>query len=292
MFWILFVFGLLIGSFLNVLALRYVDGQPLLSFRILGGRSKCQACTVPLKWYELVPLFSFIVQGAKCRHCKHSLNWQYPIVEFVTALITAALPTYLYMNWGAASAFALGQSVIWFYVMVGLWLLASYTAITLSAIDMRLQIIPDQCNLLLGVIGLALTACKYFFAAHLVNGQNFVHEYADILGGPANPFLGALIAVGFAMMLFGATIYFTKGRGMGMGDFKLAIPLALILGWPDILIAIIAAFVIGSVVGLLIIFNKKATMKSMVPFGPFLVIGLYVVVFYGQDLLRWYFSLV
>jgi leader peptidase (prepilin peptidase)/N-methyltransferase len=291
-FALLFIFGLLIGSFINVVALRYVDGQPLLGFRIIGGRSKCQGCTVSLKWYELVPLFSFLIQGAKCRHCKHSLNWQYPIVEFVTALLTAALPTYFFMSWGAAQAFALGQPMTWFYVMIGLWLLAAYTTITLSAIDVRLQIIPDQCNLLLGVIGLALTACKFFFIQHLLNGPNFVREYAEILGGPHNPFLSALIAVGFAMMLFGATIYFTKGRGMGMGDFKLAIPLALILGWPDILIALVSAFVIGSVIGLLVIANKKATMKSMVPFGPFLVIGLFVTVFYAESLLRWYFSLV
>jgi len=292
MFWILFIFGLLIGSFLNVLALRYVDGESILGIRTIGGRSKCQTCTVGLKWYELVPLFSFIVQGAKCRHCKHSLNWQYPIVEFVTGILTAVLPTTLYYFYGAMHAQIDGASITWFYVLVALWLLATYTAITLSAIDMRLQIIPDQSNLLLGVIGLAMVACKYFFASNFANGTSFLGPYADILGGPSNPFLSALIAVGFAMVVFGGTIYFTRGRGMGMGDFKLAIPLALILGWPDILIALIAAFVIGSVVGILIIMNKKATMKSMVPFGPFLVIGLFVAVFYGEQLLRWYFSLI
>ena len=290
MYILLFIFGLLIGSFLNVVSLRYTDGQSILGRRI-GGRSHCVTCQVNLKWYELVPLLSFLVQGAKCRHCKHSLNWQYPIVELATAILTVALPYYLYTFTGAAQAVAQGNSIVWFYAMTGLWLVAAYTTVVLSAIDLRLRIIPDQCNLLLGAIGILLAVGNQYnpFLSH---GGHFTGVYAGILGGPDNSFYSALIAIIFAIALFGGTIYFSKGRGMGMGDLKLAIPVALLLGWPETLIAFIAAFVIGSIVGLLMIASKKTTMKGAMPFGPFIVIGLYVAIFYGESLLRWYFSLV
>jgi leader peptidase (prepilin peptidase)/N-methyltransferase len=289
MIWIfLFVFGLLVGSFLNVIALRYKEDEPVLGVRVVGGRSQCMTCQVGLKWYELVPLFSFLVQGAKCRHCKHSLNWQYPIVEFVTAILTVALPYFLYTFYGASVSTARGDSMMWFYIATSLWLLVTYTSIVLSAIDLRLRIIPDQCNALLGVLGIALLGFRYLYGGV----SNFTGAYASILGSPDNIFISALIAIAFAVLLFGGTIYFTKGRGMGLGDLKLAIPLALLLGWPDVLIAFMASFIIGSAVGLLMIAGKRATMKAAVPFGPFIVIGMYVAIFYGESILRWYFSLV
>lgn len=285
----MFVFGLLVGSFLNVIALRYKEDEPVLGVRVVGGRSQCMTCQVGLKWYELVPLFSFLVQGAKCRHCKHSLNWQYPIVEFVTAILTVALPYFLYTFYGASVSAARGEPLLWFYFVSTVWLLIAYVSIVLSAIDLRLRIIPDQCNLLLGLLGALLLGFRYWHEGAL---SNFTGAYASILGVPENPLVSALIAVAFAIFLFGGTIYFTRGRGMGLGDLKLAIPLAIILGWPDVLIAFMASFIIGSAVGLLMIAGKRATMKAAVPFGPFIVIGMYVAIFYGESILRWYFSLV
>lgn len=292
MIWILlFIFGLLIGSFLNVVALRYDENQSLLGPRIATGRSHCVTCQVNLKWYELVPLFSFIVQGAKCRHCKHSLNWQYPIVELITGVLTAALPWFLYNFYGAAQTVAQGQSLFWFYCFTALWLIVAYTTVVLSAIDVRLKIIPDQCNVLLGLIGLVFLAGRYA-SNHAGLLANFSGSYGSVLGAPHDPVVSALIAVTFSVILFGGSIYFSGGRGMGMGDLKLAIPLALILGWPDTLVAFMGAFVIGSIIGLLLIANRRATMKAAIPFGPFMIIGFYVAIFYGESILRWYFSLI
>lgn len=290
---LLFILGLLIGSFLNVISLRYQADGPLLGRHVTHGRSQCRDCSVSLRWYELVPLFSFIVQGAKCRHCKHSLNWQYPIVELVTGILTAAVP-WLLFSWLPAGSFALatGSSIYSFYLVVGLWLLAGYTFITLSAIDFRLGIIPDQCNILLGAIGLIFVCLKQFTTGLFPQDASFLGSYATVLGLPDNAFLGALIALAVALALFGGTIYFSKGRGMGMGDLKLALPVALMLGWPDSLIAFMAAFVVGSLFGLLIALQRKKLFKQTMPFGPFIVIGVYVVMFYGESLTRWYFSLI
>ena len=286
---LLAIFGLIIGSFLNVVILRYNENAPLLSPRIIGGRSKCMTCQVGLKWYELVPLFSFLVQGARCRHCKHSLNWQYPVVEFLAALATVAIPAFFFDFYSIGVAAAHGGA-LFHYIALGAWLIIGYTTIVLSAIDLRLRIIPDQCNLLLMACALVITIFRQVNIETL-RTASFSGAYATVFGGPLSPLTSSLVGVLFALALFGGTIYFSKGRGMGMGDLKLALPLGILLGWPDSLVAFMSAFIVGSIIGLLLLAGKRSTLKSMVPFGPFIVVGLYIAIFYSESLLRWYFSL-
>ncbi len=290
MFAILFIFGVAIGSFINVLSLRYDEEKNKILFTsAIQGRSRCRDCAKVLCWYELIPLVSYGIQCGTCRGCKKPLLWQYPLIELATGLLTASLPIFLYQHLHGAQLTAQGLSLVWVYIAIGLWLLAVYTAITLAAIDLRLKIIPDQANILLALIGVILVAIKKF---GLLDYANFSGSYATMLGAPANPIFAALIAAGFALALFGGIVYLTKERGMGLGDVKLAIPLALILGWPDALIAFSSSFVIGSLVGLLLIAKRKATMKHALPFGPFLIIGLFVAVFWSETILRWYFGLI
>jgi leader peptidase (prepilin peptidase)/N-methyltransferase len=286
---LLIALGLIIGSFLNVIILRYQGSQKMMAPSIIGGRSACMTCRVQLRWYELVPLFSFLVQGARCRHCKHALNWQYPIVEGLTALATVVLPLHLYTFYGAAQALAQGFSGAWFFLAIAVWLIIAYTTIVLSAIDVRLRIIPDQSNVLLGICAIILGMLKL---SGTIPTSAFTGPYSEVLGGSANVVLNMLGGGLFALALFGGTILLTRGRGMGLGDLKLAIPLGLILGWPDMLVATIAAFVLGSIVGLLLIADKRATMGGAIPFGPFIVLGFYVAIFYGESILRWYFTLI
>src|SRR3989344_2445719 len=113
-FLILFILGLFIGSFLNVLSLRYVDGQPIFIRQIVGGRSRCRTCNEKLTWFELIPLLSFIIQRGKCRHCFHIISWQYPTVETITGLITAGLPLFFYSYFHVAQAALQNQPYIWF----------------------------------------------------------------------------------------------------------------------------------------------------------------------------------
>ena len=290
MLWLsLFVFGLIIGSFLNVIALRYAANQPLLAVKIIGGRSHCQTCQVGLRWYELVPVLSFLVQGARCRHCRHALNWQYPIVELATALITSSLPLLLYTTLGAQQVAARGGSLIWFYALAGLWLLASYTLITLAAIDLRLSIIPDQANILLITLGIAIAAINYL---HFKSATpHFSGSYGVFLGGVGNPLMSGLVGALIGFLFFGAIIFFTKGRGMGLGDLKLAVPLGILLGWPDVALCFASAFIIGTIVAIPLLAQKTKTLKQAIPFGPFLVLGVFVAIFYGESILRWYFSI-
>ena len=127
---ILFILGIAIGSFLNVVSLRYEPGQKLMDFKIIGGRSHCPYCGKILSWYELVPLFSFLIQKGKCRNCEHKLSWQYPLVELLSGLIFVFVPL-----------------VASYWPLVIIWLLIFILFLLLSIIDFRHYIIPDSINL-------------------------------------------------------------------------------------------------------------------------------------------------
>jgi prepilin signal peptidase PulO-like enzyme (type II secretory pathway) len=285
---ILFIFGVAIGSFINVLSLRYKDGGSIFFTKKIQGRSHCPHCTKVLQWYELLPLLSFVIQRGRCRGCKTPLSWQYPAVELITGLLTAALPIVLYHHMGGPMLLAQGN-IGWLYAAIATWLLITYTSITLSAIDLRLQIIPDQSNVLLGILGITLIAFKQ---TGLLSYPYFTGSYGSALGAISSPLISSLVAAAAGLIIFGGIVLLTRGRGMGLGDVKLAIPIGLILGWPDAIVAFAAAFVVGAISGILLIARRKATMKAAVPFGPFLVIGLFVTIFYGEKILRWYFSLI
>ncbi len=300
----LFIAGLLIGSFLNVVGLRYTPGNKILSPKHIGGRSHCVDCQTTLAWYELVPLFSFLIQKGTCRHCSHSLNWQYPIVEFVTGLLTAGIPWFAYTYFNIYATSLMGGPIGWFYGFVALWLLVAYTLIVISIIDLRYARIPDQANILLGLLGVGIIWLKASYPLYFLYNGTMSGSYGLIFGFQQTLIINTLMAVVFALVTFGAIIFITRQkkdlengveadleRGMGLGDLKLAVALALILGWPDILVAISSAFIIGAVFGLILMLGGKKTMKDGVPFGPFIALGALVALFYGESLLRWYFSL-
>jgi prepilin signal peptidase PulO-like enzyme (type II secretory pathway) len=286
----LFVFGTAIGSFINVLALRYKEGEAIFFTKSIGGRSHCNSCKRTLVWYELIPLLSYIFLLGKCRTCKAKLNPQYPLIEAACGLLTATLPAALFMHLGGSALLRTQEGVLLLVFVVAAWMFVTFTALTLTAIDIRLKIIPDETNIFLAILGLVLLFSRFILDKASAYGA-FSGPTAQILGGSDNLFISSGIAVLFAILLFGGIVLLTRGRGMGMGDVKLAIPMALILGWPDTLIAFVAAFIIGSVVGIFQMARKKATMKAMLPFGPFLIAGMYVAVFFGRDILEWYFGL-
>src|SRR3989344_7264017 len=139
---ILFAFGLAVGSFINVVTLRYLGGEKLLkNVKRLGGRSHCPLCRKQLSWYELVPVISFIIQRGKCRKCGKPISWQYPIVEFISGLIFVFVP-YQLLNYQL-----LGISI---------WILIFLLFLILAVIDFRNYIIPDEVTIALGFLGLVL----------------------------------------------------------------------------------------------------------------------------------------
>lgn len=279
---LLFVFGLAIGSFLNVVALRYNGRGRLFYWKKISGRSHCPHCRRVLRWWELIPLLSFLWLGGRCRSCRRRLSWQYPAVELAGGF-ALLLPYYFYNYFDVAHRLLAGESVGRFYAVAAIWTLAALAMILLAAIDWRLRIIPDQINIFLAGLGIALG---------LSGADSFLKNYGDWLALTNSPFLDRFLAALIAMLFFGFIIAASRGRAMGAGDLKLAGALGLLLGWPDIVLSLSLAFVLGAIVSLMLLAARRKTFKSAIPFGPFMVAGVFVHIFFGYQLINWYFTFV
>mgnify|MGYP001599760690 CR=1 FL=1 len=277
----LFTFGVIIGSFLNVVALRYSEDKNIFSLAHLGGRSNCQHCHQNLAWYELIPIFSFLLQKGKCWICLKKLSWQYPLVELASGLIFL-LPLYFINYQLPITNYQLLSSVIWiaaFLIFLLIW-----------AIDFRLYIIPDELNFLLAILGLILIDAQNLYGSFSEFSGSFLGSYSALFGLRSGVWQNHIGAMLIGAGIVGIIILLTRGNGMGMGDLKLMAALGLLYGWPDILFIFMFASVIGAAVSLVLMLARKKTMKSSVPFGPFLVMGAASVFFFGETFIRGYFN--
>lgn len=243
---IFFILGLIIGSFLNVVILR------LNTNKSFGGRSGCMSCSHQLSWYELIPVFSYLGLGGRCKKCKSKISIQYPLVELATGILFAGL-------------FLKFQDIFFLNIFVFVlsfvfYAFASSLLVVISAYDLRHKIIPDSLVFILGVWGFV---GLFFFSA----GMFYLHipTLLEFCSGP-------LIAAPFALLWF-----VSSGRWMGFGDAKLALGLGWILGLSQALSGVVVAFWIGAIVGLLLVaFSRKHGMKSELPFAPYLVLGAFL----------------
>lgn len=277
-----FVFGLAVGSFLNVLATRYNPDKFLLTEETAGGRSHCPHCKHVLSWHELIPVISFLLLRAKCAHCKTKISWLYPLGEIISGLIFAFVPEVIYAVQYPTPSFFSPVILIWVVIFLLLQLL--------SFIDYRLQLIPDEGNLLLIVLG-ALATFAYPLNILGIKAGSFVGHYAYLFGFQDSLWVNRILGVIIAVVFFSILILITKGKGMGVGDLKLSLGLGLVFGWPDVALVIGFAFIIGAIFGLGLVFLKKKSAKLAVPFVPFLALGAATVFFFGLPIMNWYFSL-
>ncbi len=249
------------GSFLNVVALRYNTGRS-----IARGRSQCFTCGTPLNWRQLIPIFSFFAQRGVCGKCGSKISWQYPIIE----ALTGSLFLFVFLFLGGSGAIFGGQfSNLFFGRLVYYWAIFSLL-IVIALYDFKHQIIPDM--LVYSFAFLSLLAI--FF------------EHGQLWSGLA----GRLLS-GIAFFSFFALIWFlSNGKGMGFGDAKLALGIGFLLGPLKGLIAILVGFWSGAIVGilLLILAKKRYNMKSKVAFGPFLIFGVMIAFWFGNAIIRLY----
>jgi len=276
----LFLFGAAIGSFLNVVDLRYDGDHFVFDANVLGGRSHCPHCKKTLHWFELFPIVSFFVQGGKCRGCRVPISFQYPLVEIVSGLIFLFVPLHFMPLYGGLAGIA----------FIALWVIAFEILLLVALIDFKLGIIPDELNIALGVIGIftMIIAAGNFGAGN----NSFLGPYAAVFGAQSAIWISRLVGALAGGLFFGSLVLVTRGKGMGMGDVKFAIALGLLFGWPDIALLSCFAFILGAIVGLSFIGFGKKTMKGSIPFGPFLVIGAAIVFFFGMPIVGSYFSLI
>jgi prepilin signal peptidase PulO-like enzyme (type II secretory pathway) len=272
LFWFIltsiFAMGVIIGSFLNCLIWRSYTGESALK-----GRSYCPKCRHKLAWTDLVPVVSFLVLGAKCHYCKKPISWQYPAVELATgALFVAAVLEF-------APEIFLGRiSMISFIELLAYWVVLSGLVVIFVA-DLRWYFIPDGA-LVSGIAATALLRGSQFVQSGYVFGRlDF-----QIL---ANPFLSL-----FGVFVFFLAIFlFSRGKWIGFGDVKYALLMGLVLGFPDVIIGLFLANFFGAIIGLVLIAVGKKNMKSEIPFGPFLVAGTLIALFFSDSIISWYLSI-
>ncbi|MFH1029795.1 MAG: prepilin peptidase [bacterium] len=249
---IVFIFGLCVGSFLNVVIFRLREGK-----KFIKGRSICPNCKHEILWYDNIPLISYFFLKGQCRHCRKKISMQYPAVE----LATAVLFLIAYVRWKIIFNF---QFSIFNYGYLFLYLLFTSILIIIFVYDFRWYLILDKISIPAIIIA-------------LVVNLSLGYSILNLLGA-------SLAAGGF----FLAQFLVSKGKWIGGGDIRFGFLIGIMLGWPNTILALFSAYMMGSVVGLgLIIFGKKK-MGSRVPFGTFLASATYIVMLWGESILRWY----
>lgn len=269
------------------------DGQTRQSWwRTIQGRSHCDSCRRTLQWFELIPIVSFVWLRGMCRSCKAKLSWQYPIVELITGgafaliawRITSLLPFHM--------PFAPAVPAWWVMAFVACWWVIAALGIALSVYDILYYLIPNV--LLYALIGAACAAqIISYVAARTVpafpeTGMLFSGNFAYVFGAAHMSLARIAIGLVCALAVIGGAFAVSRGRSMGFGDVLIAAAWGIAFGWPDIMIVLFVAFVSGTLVSVGLLWARKKTMKSMVPFGPFLIFGALTTVVAGDTLVTAY----
>ena len=256
------LFGLVIGSFLNVVIARLPEGKS-----VWRPRSACPGCGAPIRWFDNIPLVSFLALRGRCRQCEMAIAWRYPIVEATTGAAFALA----YLRLGATPDF-----------VAAALLLAMLIAIT--GIDLAHQIIPDVISLPGIVVG---------FAANLVLGRiaaadRWCSPVPPATAGACAPaWLDSLIGIVVGGGIFFIIIVVSRG-GMGGGDMKLGAMLGAFLGWKLGLLAVLIGVLAGGGVAVCLLLLGRKGRKEAIPFGPFLALGGAISLLWGDKILDWY----
>ena len=234
-----FVFGLMIGSFLNVCVSRLPQ-----NLSIVMPPSRCPKCLTPIKFYDNLPVISFILLKGRCRNCSAPISFKYPVVELLTALLTA----FFVSKWHA--------SPLWLAVALA----AVYVLTVVALIDLETMMIGDIFSFSLAALGLAGSFVNPYFS-----GTAFDRFKYFLTGGV----FGAAII--WFLAALGKKIY--KKDAVGEGDIFLMAAIGALTGWQGALTTLMMASFFGSAYGLTLLALKKAERLSSIPFGPFLAMG-------------------
>jgi leader peptidase (prepilin peptidase) / N-methyltransferase len=249
-----FIFGLITGSFLNSVIYRLEKKE---SF--VRGRSYCPNCKHTLSFLDLVPLLSFILLKGKCRYCKAKISLQYPLVELSTGFLFLFSALYL-------EPLSFDKLPFLFY----LWFVFSLFLV-IFVFDLKYLLIPDS------ILNFGIFSSSIFLFFESLK-QGFFDFYSL--------FLSLLPSLFFLFLVF-----ISKENLMGFGDFKLSVFLGLFLGWQKNIVALFFAFFAGAIFGIFLIIFKKKSLKSKVPFGPFLISGAIFSFFFDETTINFYLNL-
>ena len=250
-------FAAVLASFFNVVIYRTVKEESFIK-----GRSRCESCKQEIAWYDNIPILSFLFLRGKCRHCHKKIKPVYFWTEVLAAVYTLVFIYTIYSQ-QLFSTLEIWQIVFYFlFFLILIFIVIS---------DLQYLIIPDLFTALLLV---------FVIIYQILAGINF-----------AMP----LLAVGFSILLFSFIFLLAKKiykkDAMGLGDIKLMVPLSLFLGWPKIAMAIFLSFIIGGFFAMLVLLTGKKKLGQALAFGPFLVLGSLIALFWTEQIWFWYWNI-
>ncbi len=249
-----FILGLIFGSFLNVLLWRSWE-----NLSIFKSRSICVNCRRQLKWYDNIPILSFIFLKGRCRYCQKAIHWQYPAVELTIGLLFLFIAFWHYN--AQSEVFITPKMIRDFFIVFFLVFIFVYDLLHKEILD-RITLAPA---LILYLISIAMRWSEWH-----------------------NMVFGILIGGGFFLIQY----LISRGKWVGGGDIRLGILIGVILGWPNILFALSVAYILGAIVSVFLLALKKKKLADATPFGTYLTLATFIAMFWGEGIIKWYLGLI
>lgn len=279
--------GLVLGSFVKAASDRVIVNKSL------WGRSYCLSCKHKLAWYDLLPLFSYLFLRGKCRYCQKNI----PLGNLLTEIVFGLVSAWLFYN-------LVTPGGDWLFLSLELTfkLFVIAVLVIVFLVDLKTGLIPDKITypaiaVSLGYLLFSTGLKSWFYYQGLIAEplgkylsppySNYVYEYVGRLWVPVG---WTILATLFVTLIFALLIIVTRGKGMGWGDVKYVPFLGLALGFPNIIVGVFLAFLIGAIFSLLLIALKKKHFGQTIPFGPFLSLGSLIALFFGSEIIEWYFN--
>jgi len=303
-----FLVGLLFGSFLNVCISRLPEHRS-----VVKPRSHCPKCLVPIKWYDNVPLMSWVLLAAKCRNCKGAIPWRYPAVELATGL-WFAFAFWLVSGLQAASQSDRVGHIPTSEQIVTIWLIAIGTAILgflligLLVMDWQTHTLPDAFTLTGIAIGFLIVCVQAIFlpsgaydihlnpqhSLRMSSPGSFASQGNVFLTGPEHLVYGRLLAICAAAAIpwLIRALYkaLRRREGLGLGDVKLMAMIAAFLGFAPAMLAFFIGVILAAFYGIVLLARRRATSTTQIPLGTFLCIGGLLAALFAGPMLSWYSS--
>lgn len=291
-----FLIGIILGSFVKAAADRSLKGKSL------GGRSYCPKCQHMLAWYDLLPVLSYILLWGKCRYCTKKIPLSYFLTEISLGVIIA------YFFSAAFRGFQFPLS-LWDFQLAAFSfdLIFKTFFITILAIlfltDIKKMLIPDRIILpaiAIGAVSLFIFTIYrigylYYYLSQSPIGRRLLPPHSEYFQrhalSAAEPLFYGLVTGFLIGAFFYGLIVLTRGKGMGGGDVKLGAFIGLMLGFPNALIALMLSILSGGIFSLFLIISGRKHFGQVIPFGPFLVLGSLITLFWGSQILNWYLHL-
>jgi leader peptidase (prepilin peptidase)/N-methyltransferase len=245
--WLVLLFGLAIGSFLNVCITRLPADESI----VVPG-SRCRSCRTPIRWFDNIPLVSYMGLSGRCRQCRSPIGVRYPLVELATSL---AFALQVYVHWPDLA-------------LVGARLLLTALLVALFSTDLETRRLPNVMTIPGTVVGLALSAL--------------------LPPGLADSVLGIALGGGVLFLLRWLWLRATGVEGMGLGDVKMLAMIGAFLGWQQVIVVLFLSSISGAAVGIALVVIGGRSMQASIPFGSFLAVSALVASLVGEDLFAWY----